>query len=429
MAARLPTRSPDDHRRDVRDQHSDSRSDKDKHHGNYSSDRHSDRSDKNKTFDNSRSEDEPDRREPRDYRTPPSSSHDHRDQRDYRTPTSEKHLRKDSRPRSRPRSPDRRRSRSPRRRSPLTAAVRPSTLVKIPSDFKQDSDYLDSTKRKGFALPRYVVSTTFTEEIGIAGASTIDLPIAALVLGGLDNWGLRFVASGQRGYWCMSRTYRESQLFYGMGQCLKDHDLDNLASAFARARIPPLACGTNEEKKIVMEKFAAHVVEFIAQVNPQKALESRISELEAENARLATQPAALIPAPNPVGFAAAAPAVGFGAAAFPPPPPTINPLDCIRKPSTSPKFLARSAPTAFKARDIGNWIKRSQTHPDQKLILEDLSNEINDIYESCTGEKKIRTSEEIRAIATEWGLPFGIAGTADIKFLIKVLAATATINT
>ena len=171
MAARLPTRSPDDHRRESRDHHSDNRSDKDKHHGNYSSDRHSDRSDKNKTFDNSRREDH---HETREHRTPPSSSHDHRDQRDYRTPTSEKYLRKDSRPRSRPRSPDRRRSRSPRRRSPLIAAVRPSNLVKIPSDFKQDAEYLDSTKRKGFALPRYVVSTTFTEEIGIAGASTID---------------------------------------------------------------------------------------------------------------------------------------------------------------------------------------------------------------------------------------------------------------
>ena len=115
-------------------------------------------------------------------------------------------------------------------------------------------------------------------------------------------------------------------------------------------------------------------------------------------------------------------------AAAAPPAPRLDPLDPIRKSAAAAKFLAKTAPNSFKAREITSWIKKNITHPDQRTILEDVGNTINDLYESRAGEQKIKLAEEIRAIASEWGLPFGLAGTADIKLLIKVLAATATIN-
>ena len=82
----------------------------------------------------------------------------------------------------------------------------PGSHVPIPPAFKTDTDYLDTTKTKGYALPRLVVSTAYTEEAGFAGAPIDRLPLAAVCLGGLDNWGLRYLASGQRAYWTMSRT-------------------------------------------------------------------------------------------------------------------------------------------------------------------------------------------------------------------------------
>ena len=57
----------------------------------------------------------------------------------------------------------------------------------------------------------------------------------------------------------MSKTYRESQLIYGIIMNLKDHDLDSLSSAFARSKGIP--CSTNDDKKDVMTKFSAHIVD------------------------------------------------------------------------------------------------------------------------------------------------------------------------
>ena len=397
MPARLPTRSPEDRsRKDHRDHHRD-RSSKDRG--------------KDYDQDRRRRHDEPVSDKLHDKQRRQSDRYS--DQ--YTPKTSEKtRRRQDSRPRSRSRS-RRARSTSRRPRSPLRLPQKTS-IVKIPAEFKQDDEFLDSRKIKGFALPRYVASTSFTEEIGIAGASTLDLPVAAVVLGGLDNWGLRFVASGQRGYWTMSRTYRESQLFYGIGQGLKDNDLDSLASAFARTRSPPLPFSTNDEKKAAMVHFSAHVVDLIAQVNPQRAMENRIQELEAENARLVTSSSAQNPGPT---APSAAPLRV---------PAKTDPLTSIQKTADKAKFLAKSAPSAFKARDITTWIKKITTHPDQRTIMEDITNSINDVLEARTGEAKAKFTEDIRAIATEWGLPFGVTGSADIKLLIKFLAATATVN-
>ena len=122
---------------------------------------------------------------------------------------------------------------------------------------------------------------------------------------------------------------------------LKDHDLDSLSSAFARSKGIP--CSTNDDKKDVMTKFSAHILDLIANVNPQKVLEIRIAELEAQNAKLASAPAAPTFAP-----------------AFPPAPPVIPAAPAAQAAvpfhrlvrSGGNKYLSKSFPASFKVREL-----------------------------------------------------------------------------
>ena len=360
---------------------------------------------------------------------PTRSPEDHRDKgrdgrgkdRDYREVRQhEKHYPKGSPPPSERRLRDSR-SRSHRHRRYRSASPKHSrhntpnhTNTKIgmsstvPSSFKSDQDYLDTNVVMGYMLPRRVASTTFSEECGTAGWDVQTLPASAIVYEGLANWGLRYVASGQRGYFVMSRTYRESSFIYSLIAALKDHDLDVLISQYSRAQ--DQAYSSQDEKKIATQKFAQYIVTHMADLGPKKAQESlanRIKELEAENAKLAT---------NKPGQAASKSS---------PSSTGTEPFQELRREDAQDRYLGKTAPASHKAREVNAWIKKT---PGAKANIDLVTNTLQEVFDKRSNEQKSKDVDQLRAMAIEWGLPFATAAMMDGKILIKLLSATKVAN-
>ena len=154
-------------------------------------------------------------------------------------------------------------------------------------------------------------------------------------------------------------------------------------------------------------------------MNPQKVLEIRIAELEAQNAKLASAPAAPTFAP-----------------AFPPPPPVIPaaaapqvavPFHKLVR-SVGNKYLSKSFPASFKVRELNAWIKKATPNMDSKTLQDDIANEANTEFENKDQDGKTKALEYLRSVAVEWGMPFGKAGEADVKTIIRILALAAAVN-
>ena len=280
--------------------------------------------------------------------------------------------------------------------------------IPIPPHFKPDEAYLDTTVVKGFQLPRKVTSTSFTEENGTAGIPVQEIPLPAVTYGGLDNWGLRYLASGKQGFVIMSRHYREASLLTAFSQACRDQDVDLLLSAYARSSGLPYS--TTEEKAEVTTKAAKMLLGHLQDYGPQKEQEKllkRIAELETQQ-HLPAQPTAQQQAP------------AVQRAVEP-----VTKLQWQRKPDQD-KYLNKSAPTSAKIKDVNSWFTGLKLNRDQKSKAMDIAEKIQDEVD----KKPIteRGLDHYRACVVDWGLPFGTAAALDSKSLFKILGAVVSIN-
>lgn len=152
------------------------------------------------------------------HRLPVSSSH-----RGRRSATPPDKRREKQRSSSRQRTTKRARSSSTRRsrsRTPQAQSPRRSRSPKstwkprrtkdedLPNKFRCDKRFLDTNDVFGLRLPRHCASTPYTESIYIAGAHIEDIPLASVIYAGLDNYGLRYIANGNKAYFIIPCTLR-----------------------------------------------------------------------------------------------------------------------------------------------------------------------------------------------------------------------------
>ena len=361
-------------------------------------------------------------------RSPPSSTRG-RDSRSHRDrDRSREIIRRRSVSRRRDRSRSRRRtSRTPPRQDrdhrEFASGTRKqsSSSLTLPSKFRPDDDFLDTSVVNGYQLPRTVTRTSYTEETGIAGLSTLDIPLHTQLYGTLENWSLRYLASGQRGFLHLSRNYRESSLLFALTFALKDQDCELLIAGFARAKNMPY--NSVDEKKAATKAAAEDIVQYMQSKGPSHVndkLMTRIEALEAENARLLLSRSST----GPDNTGARPPTLPVRKTADP--IPVDDPFSDLRRPQQAEKFLQKSAPSTVKAREVTTWFNKLKLKMDQKNFVEALVVEVNDAYEGLSAAEKV--PDDIRAIAVEWGLPFTLAGGMDLKLLIKVIATAVVVT-
>ena len=61
-------------------------------------------------------------------------------------------------------------------------------------------------------------------------------------------------------------------------------------------------------------------------------------------------------------------------------------------------------------------------------MQDDIANEANTEFENKDQDGKTKALEYLRSVAVDWGMPFGKAGEADVKTIIRILAVAAAVN-
>ena len=244
-----------------------------------------------------------------------------------------------------------------------------------------------------------------------------EVPLAAVTYGGLENWGLRYLASGKQGYMVMSRQFREATLLSAFGQACRDQDMDMVVSAFARANGEQY--GTTEEKTEATNKAARAMLEHLQSFGPQKEQEKllkRIAELETKQNFPPQPPVQQQQQPQQMQQQ-------------PPVPPGPKAKDsklAIHRRPDQDKYLTKTAPTTSKVKDVNGWYNGLKLNKDQKSKVSEMMQALQDEID----QRPItdRGLDHYRACLVDWGLPFGPAGALDSKSVFKMLAAVVCLN-
>ena len=249
-----------------------------------------------------------------------------------------------------------------------------------------------------------------------------EVPLAAVTYGGLENWGLRYLASGKQGYMVMSRQFREATLLSAFGQACREQDMDTVISAFARANGEPY--GTTEEKAEATNKAARAMLEHLQSFGPQREHEKllkRIAELEAQK-----QFAPAFPPQPPVQQQQQPVQQPVQAAQKPQAVDPKNSKLPIHRRSEQEKYLTKTAPTSAKVKDVNGWYNGLKLNKDQKAKVTEM---IQNIQDEVDGKPITdRGMDCYRACLVDWGLPFGPAAALDSKSIFKMIAAVVCLN-
>ena len=235
-----------------------------------------------------------------------------------------------------------------------------------------------------------------------------DVPLASVIYGGLDNWGLRLIAAGKPGYFNMSRNYREAALLTAFSQQCRDQDMDLLLSSFARSE--GMSYGSTEEKAEVTTKAAKMLLNQLQEYGPQREQEKLLKRIaELENA-------------NKV-----------------PPVQEVQPVQQVPKPAVQPvhtnkwnrkdgqdPLLHKTAPTSAKVKDVKAWVTNQKLSKLQKSKATEIADKIQEEVDNKPVAE--RGLDLYRACVVDWGLPFGMAAALDAKSLFTILGTVISIT-
>ena len=264
----------------------------------------------------------------------------------------------------------------------------------IPSAWESDEFYLDKRKTKDLPFPRCISATEWAQSKGIAGAPIHCVPLVSVVYKGIDNWMLRHLASGRLTYFVLAKTYSMSQFLYNIGKFAKDLDMETTMQTWGRSK--NINCTTNEEKKLLVEQFAKHVVESFCNKPNDPELLQKISELECK----------LLDANKDKDKG-------------PQEPP--GPISDYEWSKGKPKFLAFEAPAAMNKQEIAAWVSKQVPKKETKAFDSKLSK-----LKSVVAKLDEDVQEEaIKVALIEWGLPVSMATKANTDSGTKILCAIA----
>ena len=203
--------------------------------------------------------------------------------------------------------------------APNNATPHPPNTLPVPEDWLQDHEYLDTRRSIGnLSCPRFVVSSSWAREKGIAGTPVTSLHPAHFLYQGWNSYWLRWIAACKEAYFIVARTKAEMVLAGELLPQIRAQGLDIDAAA------------TNLAVK-ALGQFLVDQVKSKIPVETDYESHARIRELEGQIGSLQQQlkqqqQSASVPSANNIGLGAPGPST--------PPPPRGSNAD--RSPLATP---------------------------------------------------------------------------------------------
>ena len=156
----------------------------------------------------------------------------------------------------------------------------------LPTNFRGDAMFLDTSLVGGLPLPRFVKTSDFTRRKGIAGCPASAVPIHALLHHGWSSWWLRRLCDGKECYLGMFKDVAEVVFAHSLFQALRSNhvSLDAIAEHVSRQD------GQTGDRTWCSGVLATKVAEYIQSLQPQQnqdservaALQSQIQDLQKQ---------------------------------------------------------------------------------------------------------------------------------------------------
>ena len=206
----------------------------------------------------------------------------------------------------------------------------PNTLP-VPEDWLQDHDFLDTRRSIGnLSCPRFVVSSSWAREKGLAGIPVTSLHPAHFLYQGWSSYWLRWIAAGIEAYFIVARTKAEMVLAGELLSQIRAQGLDIDAAATNLA----VQTQASQAKNIAVKALGQFLVDQVKSKIPVETdyeSHARIRELEGQIGSLQQQlkrqqQSASAPSANNTGVGAPGPST--------PPPPRGSNAD--RSPLATP---------------------------------------------------------------------------------------------
>ena len=216
---------------------------------------------------------------------------------------------------------------------------------------------------------------------------------------GLENWTLRYLASGKPAYFILAKTYQMSVFQYNLSAALRDHDLDALAAAWNKSQPTVLPTGTDDQKTALLKVYAKAMGQQLTQhVSGDEQLYNRVKELEKELATAKSMPESRPSSSNQHGG---------------------HKLEKYGH-SNQTKVLEKDGPKTNRPKEITAYMNRVLS----KDQLKKIPSHIPKIKALLADYAEERQLEILRVSLVEWGMPISVASTLDIEASSKTLAAT-----
>jgi len=315
----------------------------------------------------------------------------------------------------------------------------------LPPSFSPDDVYVDRNLNKEYSLPRVIATSDHTIARGIAGIPVHEIPLHKVLFQGIENWTLRYLASGKQTYYVMTKSYDTSTLLYSLAMEIKQESLQDAALGWNSSLAKPLPSDTQPDKrKIIMEfgkllaKVAMKPGDHLEKDNPpdDNVLFQQLQEKEQEIASLKLQLLSTTPNPAPDSVPrrktgkeiqpkqkaqSVLPFKAQGSKTDQPEEVEEAQQPELKSDSykATSKLLQRSAPPSKKAKDVDAWGSRIIPKSSLKLVEKRVKDITRAFHEDFQPKEKL---EQIRGCLIGWGLPISLATTYDFDTCSKILA-------
>ncbi|CAE7904861.1 unnamed protein product, partial [Symbiodinium necroappetens] len=214
-------------------------------------------------------------------------------------------------------------------------------ILKELQDWLQDHDYLDTRRSIGnLSCPRYVVSSAWAREKGLAGIPVTNLHPAHFLYQGWNSYWLRWIAAGKEAYFIVARTKAEMVLAGELLSQIRAQGLDIDAAATNLA----VQTQASQAKNIAVKALGQFLVDQVKSKIPVETdyeFHARIRELEGQIGNLQQQlkqqqQSAGAPSANPTGVGAPGPST----------PPPSRGSNADRSPLATPAESSTPGSTA-----------------------------------------------------------------------------------
>ena len=350
-----------------------------------------------------------------------------------------------------------------------TATPHPPNTLLVPEDGLQDHDYLDTRRSIGnLSCPRFVVSSSWAREKGLAGIPVTSLHPAHFLYQGWNSYWLRWIAAGKEAYFIVARAKAEMVLAGELLSQIRAQGLDIDAAATNLA----VQTQASQAKNIAVKALGQFLVDQVKSKIPVETdyeSHARIRELEGQIGSLQQQlkqqqQSASAPSANNTGVGAPGPSTpppprgsnvdrsplatpaessSPGSAAKPNTAPALagqnlrqlplqfspgsnlgtpvkpEPSSIMRPPQEGSPWLASHFPAKCHDKELKAWINSLTLNDRKKSDLQDWLKQVEDWVEAQDTDDFLA---KIRRTAVIWGVPPATVTKLQKQPLAKLIA-------